>query len=252
MTQRVVIVTGAARGIGRACVELFAERSFRVVAVDLDPAALAELSTMDGVTTLAADVATEQANSAMVALAHREYGRLDAVVLNAGAGGTPPLESPGAIARLDRILAVNVRGVALGIRAAAPALRASGGGSIVVTSSVSGLRGDPGVWAYNASKAAAINLVRATALDYASQNIRINALAPGLIATDRTTAVREDPELSAHILARVPMHRFGEPREQAEVIWFLSSPAASFITGTTITADGGLDASTGALPLPVS
>lgn len=251
MTQPVVVVTGAARGIGRACVELFAERGHHVVAVDLDADALAELSTLDGVATLAGDVAVEQTNAAMVRLAIGRFGRLDAAVLNAGAGGTLPLEAPGAIERLDRILAVNVRGVALGIRAVVPALRSAGGGAIVVTSSVSGLRGDPGVWAYNASKAAAINLVRAAALDYAPANIRINALAPGLIATDRTADLRDDPALAAGVLSRVPMHRWGEASEQAEAVWFLASPAASFITGTTLVADGGLGANTGLLLPPI-
>jgi meso-butanediol dehydrogenase/(S,S)-butanediol dehydrogenase/diacetyl reductase len=186
----------------------------------------------------------------MVHTAVTRFGRLDTVVLNAAAGATPPLEAPDAVDRFDRIVAVNLRGVVLGIRAAVPALRAAGGGSIVATASVSGLYGDPGTWAYNATKAAVINLVRATAIDYAAQHIRINALAPGLIATERTAGLRADPRSAASTLARVPMHRFGDAAEQAEVIWFLASPAASFITGTTVTADGGLTANTGLLAPP--
>jgi NAD(P)-dependent dehydrogenase (short-subunit alcohol dehydrogenase family) len=116
VTGPVVIVTGAARGIGRACVDLFAQRGYRVVAVDLDAMQLNHLSTIDGVATFAGDVATEETNVEMVLLATQRFGRLDAAVLNAGAGGTLPLESDGAIDRQDRILAVNVRGVALGIR----------------------------------------------------------------------------------------------------------------------------------------
>jgi meso-butanediol dehydrogenase/(S,S)-butanediol dehydrogenase/diacetyl reductase len=220
------------------------------VALDLDATQLTQLSTIDGVATRGGDVATEETNVEMVLLATRRFGRLDAAVLNAGAGGTLPLESDGAIDRLDRILGVNVRGVALGIRSSVRALRAAGGGAIVVTASVSGLRGDPGVWAYNASKAAAINLVHATAIDYAAQNIRINALAPGLIATERTADLRGNPSLAEAALAQVPMHRWGNPREQAEAVWFLASPAASFITGTTLIADGGLDANTGLVPPP--
>jgi len=107
-----------------------------------------------------------------VELALDRFGRLDAAVLNAGIGGGGPLEATGAVERFDRIIAVNLSGVMLGIRAAIPALRAAGGGSIVATSSVSGLRADPGTWAYAASKAAVINLVRATAIDYAARASR--------------------------------------------------------------------------------
>jgi meso-butanediol dehydrogenase / (S,S)-butanediol dehydrogenase / diacetyl reductase len=246
----VAVVTGGASGIGRACVELFAGRGHNVVAVDLSDEKLSSVAELSGVVTLAGDVAEEATNAAMVELATSRFGRLDAVVLNAGIGGVGPIESAGAIERFDRVLAVNVRGVAWGIRAALPALRASGGGSITVTSSVSGLRGDPGTWGYNASKAALLNLVRATAVDFAAQGIRINALAPGLTVTELTARVRADPAFEAELLARVPMHRWADPAEQAEAVWFLASPAASYITGVTVPVDGGLSANLGALAPP--
>ncbi|WP_131747128.1 SDR family oxidoreductase [Frankia sp. Cppng1_Ct_nod] len=250
MVTPVVVVTGAASGIGRACVELFAERGFKVVAVDLAEDGLAGLSATAGVVTLTGDVADETTSTAMVRLAVDHFGRLDAAVLNAGIGGTPPLEADGAIERFDRILAVNVRGVALGIRAAVPALRAAGGGAIVVTTSIAGLQGEPGNWAYNASKAAAINLVRATALDYAVEGIRINALAPGGTVTGMTAGALANPGFAANVTRRIPMQRWASPREQAEVVWFLASPAASYITGTTVPCDGGLNANTGVLLPP--
>jgi NAD(P)-dependent dehydrogenase (short-subunit alcohol dehydrogenase family) len=173
------------------------------------------------------------------------FGRLDAVALNAGMVGTRPFEEDGAMEALDRILAVNVRGVALGIRHAAPALRASGGGAIVATASTSGMMGDPGNWAYNASKAAVINLVRAAAIDYANQGIRVNAVAPGPTLTGMTEGLARLPELFEEMTRRIPMQRWGLPREQAEVIWFLASPAASFVTGVTIACDGGITANAG-------
>ncbi|MFD0274580.1 SDR family NAD(P)-dependent oxidoreductase [Kitasatospora sp. NPDC127111] len=250
MVDPVVLVTGAASGIGEAVVRLFAERGHRVVAVDVDKAGLDVLAGLDGVATLAGDVAEEATNLRAVALAEERFGRLDAAVLNAGIAGAGPLESAGSIERFDRLFAVNVRGVALGIRAAVPAVRAAGGGAIVATSSVSGLRGDPGTWAYNATKAAVINLVRGAAIDYAAEGIRVNAIAPGGTVTALTAGQVADPEFSAFITRRIPAQRWADAREQAEVVWFLASPAASYVTGVTVPVDGGLSANGGILLPP--
>ncbi|GAA2064172.1 SDR family oxidoreductase [Catenulispora yoronensis] len=248
----VAVVTGAASGIGRATVELFAERGFGVVAVDVAEEGLAELALIESVRALVGDVADDEVNDAAVGLALSEFGRLDVSVLNAGIGGAGPLESEGALGRLEHILAVNVRGVASGIRAALPPFRAAGGGAVVVTSSISGLRGDPGTWAYNASKAAVINLVRGLALDYAVENVRINTVAPGAALTGMTEGLLENPALARSLTRRIPLQRWSSAREQAEVIWFLASPAASFVTGVTVPVDGGLSASGGLLPPPTT
>jgi meso-butanediol dehydrogenase/(S,S)-butanediol dehydrogenase/diacetyl reductase len=250
MTSRVVLITGAASGIGRAAVDLYAGRGYAVVAVDVAADGLAPLADLGPVATLEGDVSTARANEEAVRLAVSRFGRLDAALLNAGRGGGGPLEGPNAVENFDRIIAVNLRGVLLGIRAAVPALRAAGGGAIVATSSVSGLRGDPGTWAYNASKAAVINLVRGLAIDYAAQNIRINAIAPGGTSTALTAAQVAHPELGPAVARRIPQQRWAEPREQAEVLWFLTSPAASYITGVTIPVDGGLSANGGILLPP--
>jgi meso-butanediol dehydrogenase / (S,S)-butanediol dehydrogenase / diacetyl reductase len=251
MGNQVVLITGAASGIGRAAVELYAERGYSVVAVDVNAALLSGLTALGGpVATLRGDVASAETSEKAVRLALTRFGRLDAAVLNAGIGGGGPLEGRDAIRNFDRIIAVNLRGVLLGIRAVVPALRAAGGGAIVATSSVSGLRGDPGTWAYNASKAAVINLVRALAVDYAPQNIRINAIAPGLTATGLTARQTADPDLGPFLTRRIPQQRWADPREQAEVLWFLTSPAASYITGATLPVDGGLSANGGILLPP--
>jgi NAD(P)-dependent dehydrogenase (short-subunit alcohol dehydrogenase family) len=253
-----VVITGAASGIGRACVELFAGRGFGVVAVDVDEAGLAELVGLPGqagpapIVPLVGDVSREETGTAMVQAALERFGRLDVAVLNAGIGGTLPWEHADAIARFDRIIAVNVRGVALGIRSAVPALRAAGGGAIVVTASSAGLGADAGNWAYNASKGAVINLVRAAALDHAAENIRVNAVAPGLTDTPLTARHRTDPRLVDAVSRRIPLQRWGHAREHAAAIWFLASPDASYITGATLTADGGLTAMHGAVPPPAA
>ena len=242
---RVVVVTGAGAGIGRATVELLVEQGAGVVAVDLDDEALAWVSaagpTMADVVAIAGSVTDQATNDAMVAAALEAHGRLDAVVLNAG------ILAPGDITRgsmddFDRMMDVNVRAVALGMKVALAVMEP--GSSIVVTGSVSGLRGDPGLFAYNASKAAVVNLARAAALDVAHLGIRVNAVCPGPIRSAMTAAT-EGRTIGAAMAARVPLGRFGEPREVAQAIAFLASPAASFINGVALPVDGGVTGGTG-------
>lgn len=222
-----------------------------MVAVDLRPDALLWAAGRDDVVCLIGDVSAEATNATAVEAALSAWGRLDVALLNAGTVGSPAFEAAGAIERFDEVLAVNLRSVALGIRCAAPAIRTTGtDGAIVATASTSGFGGDPGNWAYNASKAGVINLIRAAAIDYAVHGVRINAVAPGPTETGMTRGLQRLPDIHRAMARRVPMQRWGAASEIAEAMWFLASPAASFITGVTIAVDGGLSASAGHFDLP--
>lgn len=247
----VAVITGAGSGIGKAAALLFGERGHRVVAVDLTDAALEWTDAFDHVVAVVGDVSDDATNVAAVATALDTWGRLDVAVLNAGVTGGLGFEAEGSLERLDAMLAINVRGVASGIRNAAPAMRdTSDHGAIVATASTSGFGGDPRNWAYNASKAAVINLVRAAAMDYGSQGIRINAVAPGPVETGMTAHLATRPEVHHALRRRIPLQRWGQPEELAEAIWFLASPAASFVHGAVLAVDGGLSASAGHFELP--
>lgn len=249
-TRPVAIVTGAGAGIGEATARLLLERGYGVVAADVSVDALSWTSDASGTVPCVADVSTEEGNAVMVAAAVAEFGRLDAMVLNAGIARRTHWEADDAVEAYDRIMAVNARGVVLGIRHGAPRIAADGGGAIVVVASTSGVGGDPERFAYNASKAAAINLARAAALDWAVRGVRVNVLAPGPTMTSILQGGKVTPEHLAELTRNIPMQRMGTPQEQAEAICFLASPAASFITGAVLMCDGGITANAGIFPPP--
>lgn len=246
--DKVVVVTGAASGIGRATCELIVQAGGRAVAVDQDGPELA-WAKGDCLASVVGDVTDPATSDAMIALASDTFGGVDALVLNAGLPATGGLCDL-SIAEFDRVMDVNVRGSVLGLRAGIPALRQRGGGSVVMTASVSGLGGDPGMWSYNTAKGAVVNLVRSASLELAQFGIRVNAVCPGPTHSGMTNPLREIPAIYQALRARIPLQRWGEAVEVAQVIRFLVSDHASFVTGAVIPVDGGITASTGQFAPP--
>lgn len=236
--------------MGRATVERLSGDGWSVLAVDLAEDTLEWIDPTESLRAHVADIATEDGNTSMVAAARNAFGRVDGVVLNAGVGSAGAIDTQ-PLDEFDRVLSVNLRGVMLGMRATIPALREHGG-AIVVTASISGLFGDPNMWAYNASKGGVVNLVRSVAIDLAHEGIRVNAVCPGGIAgTGMTIPMeRHAPEMFEEMRTHVPMQRWGRSEEVASAIAFLLSEDASFITGAMLPVDGGVTAGTGQFRVP--
>jgi NAD(P)-dependent dehydrogenase (short-subunit alcohol dehydrogenase family) len=189
------------------------------------------------------DVTDEDANAAAVALATERFGGLDAAALNAGIDTVGMIDTL-PMDRFDRVLDVNLRGVVLGVRAVVPALRARGGGAIVVTSSMGGLIGQVGRSAYGVAKAGLVNLVQTVALELGHEQIRINAVCPGPIRDTGLSAGFEtrNPEAYRHYANRTALKRYGTAEEVSAVMDFLLSPDASYVTGAAVPVDGGATA----------
>ena len=246
MTTKTAIVTGAARGIGLATTRALIADGYRVAMVDRDSAALAEaVQTLDGVHGIECDVSDEASVAGMVAEVLRHWGRLDALVNNAGVADFGPIAET-SFARWRRVMETNLDGVFLCSQAAIPALRESRG-AIVNIASISGLRASTLRVAYGTSKAAVIHLTQQQAAELGEYGIRANCVAPGPVRTKLAMAVHS-PEIIAAYHDAIPLNRYGTEDEIAAVIAFLCSDRASYVTGQTIAADGGFQSTGIGLP----
>jgi len=232
--QKGSIITGGARGIGRAAVELFASEGAIVYAVDLS---FEEPFGSESVRSVHMDVTSPEQWDALVANVLREQQRIDILFNNAGAVGSYDGIADISFDDWHRIIDLNLNGVFYGTKAVLPAMREAGYGAMVHTSSMWGYVGASGVAAYTASKAAVRSLSKNVALTYAAEGIRSNSIHPGIIGTPMVMA--QDKSLTQELIDKTPVGRLGTPLEVAQGALFLASDDASYITGTELVIDGG-------------
>ncbi len=242
LSGRVAIVTGAARGLGRAIAETLAAAGAKVACVDgnvdvLDQTVAGLKAAGRTAIALACDVTDSRRVGEVVDEVIKELGGLDILVNNAG------ITRDNVVLRMkdeqwDAVIGINLKGTFLFSRAAARPMIKAHRGRIINIASVSGLMGNPGQANYSASKAGVIGLTRTIAKELAGRNVTVNAVAPGFIATEMTAALGD--EVLEEVKKRIPLGRLGEPQDVADAVLFLASDGAAFITGQVLTVDGGL------------
>jgi NAD(P)-dependent dehydrogenase (short-subunit alcohol dehydrogenase family) len=245
--SRVSVITGAASGNGRAIASRLLKCGDRIAALDISIDALDRCGAedwcghADRVLGLVTDVTDEASINAAIESVKDRFGRLDVLVNNAGITGGMEATTVHAtpVVEFDRVIAVNLRGVFLGCRAALPIMIEQGGGVIINIASVSGLVAFPGRAAYTASKGAVIQLSRSITADYAHAGIRCVALCPGMIETPMTQWRLDQPHLRKEILARIPQNEIGSVEDVASAVAFLAGPEARYFNGSALVMDGG-------------
>lgn len=256
LDDKAALVTGAAAGIGAAVARALSQAGADVLLVDRDADALgrtaADIAAADTccgrIEKAVLDVTEEAAMAAAVDVCRRRFGGLDIAILNAGIEGPVASIEDLATAEFDKVLAVNLRGVFLGLKASIPAMRQRGGGAIVITSSVAGIVGTAGLAPYTTSKHGVIGLMRSAALELAGDNIRVNTVNPCPVETRMMRAIetgmRPDDRENAYraFTAAIPAGRYAKPEDVAAMMLFLASDEAAFLTGGVYMVDGGMTA----------
>ncbi len=249
MNQKVAVVTGAARGIGLAITQKFLADGFSVALIDMDAETLAQTATLlreQPILPVECDVSNPQQVTAAMERIAAHFGRIDALVNNAGvAVFKPALETT--FEDWSRIMATNLNGPFLCTQACVPVMLRTGGGSVVNIASISGLRASTLRIAYGTSKAALMHLTKQQAVEFGNVGIRVNAVAPGPVETAMAQAVHS-ADIRTDYHDAIPLARYGTVQEIANAVAFLCSDAASFINGQILAVDGGFDASGVGLP----
>ena len=255
LADRVAVVTGAASGIGAATASLLADRGAKVCCADLDDAgakSVAEAITQAGgdAFSVAVDIADAEQNERMADATVERYGAMHIAVLNAGVPSVGSLlDIP--LSEWERTVGINLRGPFLGLQSCGRRIATSGGGAITLTSSAMGILGTSTGAAYGATKHGLLGLMKCAAVDLAPLGIRVNAVCPGTIDTPILGPLHDAPELLAQLLGPTsPSGRVGAASEVAEVLAFLVSDAASFMTGATVAIDGGMTSTMGPFGTP--
>ena len=245
---KVAIITGGAGGIGQATAKEFLNEGADVLLFDLNEDDLINICQDIGSNHLsyfAGDVTSFEDNLNAIEVAKEKYGGLDIFIANAGIEGDVSHIEEYDIDKFDKVMAVNVKGPFLGLKAAIPELDARGGGSFIVTSSIAGLSGAAGIGPYATSKHAVIGLMKSAAKECAEKNIRVNSVNPSPVETRMMRSLEEGlmpgeaSEAKELMKSNIPLGRYGEPEDVAKLLLFLSSDDASFITGSVYTVDGG-------------
>ena len=249
LDSKVAIITGAGGGIGQAAARLFAAEGAKLMLVDLNEEALVVLAKSlgeDKAGYTVADVSRVSDVQAYLKNTMEQFGRVDITLLNAGIEGRVASISDQTEEDFDRVMAINTRGVWLGLKYTMPIMAENGGGSIVITSSTAGIRAVPGLSPYIASKHAVIGLMRAGAMEGAKDKVRVNTVNPAPVETDMMRiiedgmdSVSEEDNPKAKIEESIPLGRYAQPEEIAKLMLFLSSDDSSFVTGSVYLADGG-------------
>lgn len=248
--SEIVLITGAAGGIGSAVAKHLAAAGMRLALVDCNEEALQTLCdelNLPAADILASctDVSDEQAVTQMVTMVEQHFGAIDYFFNNAAIEGEQAPIEQCPVEILDKVLAINVRGVWLGLKHVIPVMRRSGGGSIVITSSVAGSVGSPGLSAYVASKHAVTGIMRTAAIECADAGIRVNSIHPGLVDTEMAARIGDgssigQDEFHALMRSKIPLARLADSQDICGMVAFLFSDAASYCTGSTYFIDGGI------------